>query len=362
MTYSIAANAGDSTLKTFHLVKAAFNATHNITGVSNTNPIVITTADAHGIVTGTLVTITDVIGSASYSVSAATHATPIQITTSTPHGLLTGDTADPTQVTVAGVGGNTAANGIWTVTVVDTTRFTLDTSVGNADYTTGGTVTAPHSIVAGQYTATSTGTHTFSLDGSTGNGTYVSGGVALNPAIQYWTDSDIPLTALGQMWTPNGIAVGSFTYQGTVASGSSISVQNADYQMSGLVYNPLAVRNVPIDIYEGWLDPTVSSATVPGGLGVDVKYLFSGIISSGSVTRSSDQATATYNLALAVDTTAVVLPRRLLTGKCSVLFKGPACQYQGNAETCDRTLANCKALGNQANYGGFTTMPTTTPT
>jgi hypothetical protein len=356
MTYIISDNAGNSSLKNFHLVKAAFNATYNISGVSNTNPIVITTTAAHGLATGTVVTITDVIGSAVYTVSAATWASPIRITTTAAHGLLTGDT-----VTVAGVAGNTGANGTFAVTVYDTTKFYLDTSVGNATYTGSGTVTAPHSIVSGQYTITNTGTYTFSLDSSTGTGTYVSGGVVLVPAIQYWTDSDIPLTALGKTWIPNGIVVGNINITDTTVAGSTLVIQNADYQMSGLVYNPLAIRNVPIDIYEAWLDPTVTNASVPGGLGVDIKYLFSGIIGSGVINRQGDNCVATYVLALAVDQTAVVLPRRLLTSKCTVLFKGPACQYAGHAETCDRTLVNCKALGNQANYGGFTTMPTAVP-
>ncbi len=68
------------------------------------------------------------------AVTAATNATPIQITTAA-HGLTTGD-----RVLVSGVGGNTAANGIWSVTVVNATQFTLDTSAGNGIYTSGGTV------------------------------------------------------------------------------------------------------------------------------------------------------------------------------------------------------------------------------
>lgn len=71
----------------------------------------------------------------SLSVSGATNATPIEITTSAAHGLSTGD-----RVTVASVGGNTAANGNWAITVTSTTKFTLDGSVGANDFTTGGTV------------------------------------------------------------------------------------------------------------------------------------------------------------------------------------------------------------------------------
>jgi hypothetical protein len=80
------------------------------------------------------------------TVSAATNASPIQLTTGT-HGLSEYDA-----VTVTGVTGNTAANGIWLVHVVDTTNFTLLGSAGNAAWISGGSV----SKVALCYTPTDT--------------------------------------------------------------------------------------------------------------------------------------------------------------------------------------------------------------
>lgn len=68
------------------------------------------------------------------NISAATNATPIAVT-STAHGLSTGST-----VVVTGVGGNTAANGTWEVTVTGANTFTLNGSAGNGAYTSGGTV------------------------------------------------------------------------------------------------------------------------------------------------------------------------------------------------------------------------------
>lgn len=65
-------------------------------------------------------------------ITGATNATPIVIT-STAHGLSTG-----TRVTISGVFGNTAANGDWQITVVDANTFSLNTSVGNGAYTSGG--------------------------------------------------------------------------------------------------------------------------------------------------------------------------------------------------------------------------------
>lgn len=68
------------------------------------------------------------------SITNASFAAPIQITTAAPHGLSTG-----TILKVSGVGGNTSANGTWTITVVDGSNFTLNGSSGNATYTGAGT-------------------------------------------------------------------------------------------------------------------------------------------------------------------------------------------------------------------------------
>jgi hypothetical protein len=84
-------------------------------------------------------------------VTGATNASPIVIT-STAHGLTTG-----TRVTVAGVGGNTAANGTHTITRIDANTFSLDGSTGNGAYTSGGTWNV-------------SGLYTFSLVCSAGNG------------------------------------------------------------------------------------------------------------------------------------------------------------------------------------------------
>lgn len=67
-------------------------------------------------------------------ISGATNATPIVITTTTNHGLATGDF-----VQIHRVSGNVAANGLWQITVLSPTTFSLDTSVGSGAYAGGGT-------------------------------------------------------------------------------------------------------------------------------------------------------------------------------------------------------------------------------
>ncbi len=65
-------------------------------------------------------------------VTGATSASPIRITVEL-HGYDTGDS-----VTINGVGGNTAANGTWTITRVDSNQFDLNGAAGNGAYTGGG--------------------------------------------------------------------------------------------------------------------------------------------------------------------------------------------------------------------------------
>src|SRR5574344_1455463 len=69
-----------------------------------------------------------------YTVSNATNATPIVIT-AVGHGFLTGD-----KVFISGVGGNTAANGVFTITKIGVDTFSLDDSVGNGAFTSNGSV------------------------------------------------------------------------------------------------------------------------------------------------------------------------------------------------------------------------------
>ena len=71
----------------------------------------------------------------SYNISDATNAEPIKITTTAAHGYVTDD-----KVNIGGVEGNTAANGVWTVILVDADEFTLNGTTGNGAYTSGGVV------------------------------------------------------------------------------------------------------------------------------------------------------------------------------------------------------------------------------
>ena len=75
-------------------------------------------------------------------ITNATNASPIQVTTSTNHGLTTGNVIFIPNA----VSGNTATNGCWTITYVDPTNFTLDSSTGNGSFTGSNTAFSPYEI------------------------------------------------------------------------------------------------------------------------------------------------------------------------------------------------------------------------
>ena len=65
-----------------------------------------------------------------WDITNATNATPIVVTVNTPHEYVVGQ-----RVLITSVGGNTAANGIFTLSAVTADTFTLSGSVGNGTYT-----------------------------------------------------------------------------------------------------------------------------------------------------------------------------------------------------------------------------------
>ncbi len=89
---------------------------------------------------------------AAQTITGATNASPIQITVAN-HGLATGET-----IVIASVGGNTAANGTWVITVTGVNTFTLNGSTGNGAYTSGGTATVQARLRRGVF-GSPIGTH-----------------------------------------------------------------------------------------------------------------------------------------------------------------------------------------------------------
>ncbi len=54
----------------------------------------------------------------------------------------------------------------------------------------------------------------------------------------------------------------------------------------------------------------------------------------------------------------VQFPRqKYIKNFCRFTFKGARCQYAGTATTCNHTLEDCKAKGNEQHFGGFPGIP-----
>lgn len=135
---------------------------------------------------------------------SASNQTPIVLTLASGITIGTGE-----QVTVGGVSGNTAANGIWTVTVIDSTHLSLAGSTGNGQFSSGSipvvsatnaspivvTLQSPSDAIVngsvvqvagvlgnlaanGTWTVTLIDSTHIGLVNSVGSGTYVSGGSA----------------------------------------------------------------------------------------------------------------------------------------------------------------------------------------
>ena len=86
------------------------------------------------------------VGSQSLTITgAASSGGKVNITTSAAHGLETGDV-----VYISGVVGTVEANGRWSITVIDSTHFTLDNSTFVTAYTSGGTAAHVGYVTASQ--------------------------------------------------------------------------------------------------------------------------------------------------------------------------------------------------------------------
>jgi len=146
-------------------------------------------------------------------VTDATNATPIVITTASAHGYSTGE-----KIIVQDVGGNTAANGLWFITVLSTTTLSLDTSAGNGAYTSGGFVTN-RSMITGMHVTVASHIQRGGLTGAFTNGDDAAAYTAQNSGTARASDAFYVASSpgiAGDAWHA------AFTHQGRAANGLQV--------------------------------------------------------------------------------------------------------------------------------------------
>ena len=75
------------------------------------------------------------------------------------------------------------------------------------------------------------------------------------------------------------------------------------------------------------------------------------------VGTSTDTNFVTFKLGADFNVNVRIPQGRYLKNFCCSPFKSISCGYNGGATTCDRTLNNCRALGNSVRFGGYPSIP-----
>lgn len=208
-------------------------------------------------------------GLAPNRITGATNASPIVITSAT-HELSSGDV-----IRVSSVGGNTAANGDWQITKVDSNSFSLDGSTGNSNYTSGGTWTADSCALPLSYVDTDAsdgirkvGTPTtlasVAAHGlTTGDVISISGMKEISIAGEIY-DSPLNNSPQNPQWTVTVISSRGFKLDGSQGTHtpalSTLTYDDSIYYFGGFWKKvPVEDENDPVDDYD------VSTTTVQPG-------------------------------------------------------------------------------------------------
>jgi hypothetical protein len=154
------------------------------------------------------------------AVSATNTSSPIQVT-STAHGLITGDV-----VTIAGIVGQTGANGTFQIVVVTANTFTLTGSTSVGAWVSGGMIT----FTGGVQTGTGTSAMWFTgaaLDGYHPQATIVAGGTVATAGITFKLSLDA-----GRTFGPT-IALGTATTYALTGTGLTLNFQTTKTLVAG---------------------------------------------------------------------------------------------------------------------------------
>lgn len=238
------------------------------------------------------------------TITGATNATPI-VVTSISHGLSTGNV-----VYITDVGGNTNSNGWFTITVTDADHFSLNNSVGNSAYTSGGTwqlltgiaeITRP--FVTQTATSQSNGTTTLTITGTGFSTTPANNTVTTNlgatGTVTSATATSLTVTFSGQptigdlavLVTTNGVPSGQTITGVTNATPVVVTVPNHSL-VTGNTVTVYGVTLVGTGTINGnWTITKLSDNT----FSLDTSTAQGMFVSGGGITTTSNKITNATN-------------------------------------------------------------------
>ncbi len=104
------------------------------------------------------------------------------------------------------------------------------------------------------------------------------------------------------------------------------------------------LNGVQVQVLRGFLD---SLASEDG-----FQLLFAGRVTKVVISETSFDAECVSEISM-----EPTVPARYYWTLCPWMFKGSECGYSGAGATCDKTISTCKGYGNEANFGGFPSIP-----
>jgi Concanavalin A-like lectin/glucanases superfamily len=181
-------------------------------------------------------------------ISGATNASPTVITVTSTSTMVSGST-----VMIAGVGGNTGANGTWIATVLSGTTFSIPVNTtGASAYTSGGTVTGSQTYTyAGQVTTTR-------ADANLGAGSLLVAVTAV-PFAPATTFTVTPTSGAVTYTATGGVAGQSAAWQ-LPAAATSISFTGTPFPLVSSATPPSPTQDLTL---EAWVNPSSSCAAQP---------------------------------------------------------------------------------------------------
>lgn len=153
---------------------------------------------------------------------------------------------------------------------------------------------------------------------------------------------DVPVITTGSNGAPAASWAGLPFEIEIQPDSATLSIPNGYYAIGSGV---TSAEGSTIVIYEAWMDP----AGVTHGSQQE-RIVFSGRVNAWQI----ENQVLGLHLVPADLLATIRLPRRPITPVCGyVAFKGTLCGYSGATTSCDRTLATCQSLLNNARFGGW---------